>query len=466
MVIDIHLYTEKYSQKKKMPTEAILKAIAEGLDAVVLVEKNRLWTSEEISELKDKINVGNFLILSGQLVRCEEGNVLVIGADSVFEDGLSAFTLKHKVASEGGCCIFVPDSSDEKSIESAFEYINRKLSAFDIFDGIEIYHSEMSKSDMRNFLELRRKVRFCALGGSSSTIPALHCSKFFANIKNEKELASEIIKGKVYPCPLNGFSVDPRGGSLSKILWNTPKSEMIKLKGLVFDLYGTLVSLTSTETYTEFHKLAMWLSNENIQVSGESLMNYYREKCSEFYANALKTVKFPEVDILQVLKDAITFFSGKPCSNEFARKAALIFRTFSIKSINLYPHTRSVLRELKRRGYIMGIISNAQAGFTVPEIEDLKLWQFFDFIILSSDVGCSKPEDKIYGIASRQLELPPSKTAFIGDDLYGDIFGAQKHGYKTVFVKTNVGNLESPGNVIPDVTLVDGDLRNLLRIFP
>ena len=319
---------------------------------------------------------------------------------------------------------------------------------------------------MRNFLELRRKVQFCALGGSSSTIPALHCSKFFANIKNEKELASEIIKGKVYPCPLNGFSVDPRGGSLSKILWNTPKSEMIKLKGLVFDLYGTLVSLTSTETYTEFHKLAMWLSNENIQVSGESLMNYYREKCSEFYANALKTVKFPEVDILQVLKDAITFFSGKPCSNEFARKAALIFRTFSIKSINLYPHTRSVLRELKRRGYIMGIISNAQAGFTVPEIEDLKLWQFFDFIILSSDVGCSKPEDKIYGIASRQLELPPSKTAFIGDDLYGDIFGAQKHGYKTVFVKTNVGNLESPGNVIPDVTLVDGDLRNLLRIFP
>ena len=114
----------------------------------------------------------------------------------------------------------------------------------------------------------------------------------------------------------------------------------------------------------------------------------------------------------------------------------------------------------------MGIISNAQAGFTVPEIEDLKLWQFFDFIILSSDVGCSKPEDKIYGIASRQLELPPSKTAFVGDDLYGDIFGAQKHGYKTVFVKTNVGNLSSPGNVIPDVTLVDGDLRNLLRIFP
>ena len=47
-----------------MPTEAILKAIAEGLDAVVLVEKNRLWTSEEISELKDKINVGNFLIES------------------------------------------------------------------------------------------------------------------------------------------------------------------------------------------------------------------------------------------------------------------------------------------------------------------------------------------------------------------------------------------------------------------
>ena len=99
-------------------------------------------------------------------------------------------------------------------------------------------------------------------------------------------------------------------------------------------------------------------------------------------------------------------------------------------------------------------------------IEDLKLWQFFEFIILSSDVGCSKPDNKIYAIASRQLEFPPDKTAFIGDDLYGDIFGANQHGYKTVFVKTNVGNMTSPGKVSPDVTLCDGDLRNLLRIFP
>ncbi len=466
MIIDIHVETDACASAGELPLNQVLEASSLGLDGIVLVRRGALWTDEDISNVRLKTGDLRLQIFKGQIVKCKEGDILVIGCDSVFKDGFSSLELKHWARREGGCCVLILSNAGEFSKNIAYEYIDRKFSAFDLFDALEIFSDGISKKEMREFLELKRKVKFCALGGSASESPGRYMTKFFMPVRNEKELARAIINNKAYPCPGSGFCVDSRGGSLSSILWNTQKCEMAKCKGLVFDLYGTLIDLKSNETHNEFHRLAMWLSNENIQVSGHVLMNYYRQKCSELYANALKTVKFPEVDILQVFKDAITLFSGKPCSEEFARKAALVFRTLSIKSISLYPNARRILRELKRRGYSMGIISNAQAAFTIPEIEDLKLWQFFEFIILSSDVGCSKPDNKIYAIASRQLEFPPDKTAFIGDDLYGDIFGANQHGYKTVFVKTNVGNMTSPGKVSPDVTLCDGDLRNLLRIFP
>jgi predicted HAD superfamily phosphohydrolase YqeG len=62
------------------------------------------------------------------------------------------------------------------------------------------------------------------------------------------------------------------------------------------------------------------------------------------------------------------------------------------------------------------------------------------------------------------MELPADKVVMIGDDPHGDIFAGARAGLKTVYVKSDVAT--SPYPVTADVTLMDGDLRNLLRLFP
>lgn len=464
MIIDLHVDADRHLKNGTLPVDEARRAAELGFDGVVFALRGALFSREDLRRIEALSGIKAF---RAQITSCKEGELLIIGHDTVLPDGLSALELKASFLRESGACrILILSGTGPETDRLAVKYMYRSLDTFDLFDGLEIYASGLSKKRMRDYLEDKRKAGFCAVGGSASETPGLYCSKFYRPIADEKDMASEIIAGRVYPCPIEGHSIDPRGGRRASVAWNIGRTSMIKTKGLIFDLYGTLIDLKSSEGIGEFQKLAMWLSGFDVQVSGDVLMRYYRQRCSELYASARKEVKFPEVDILHVMRDAITLFSGKECPIEFARKASLVFRAISVKSISLYPNVRKILRELRRRGYTMGIISNAQAAFTVPEIEDLRLWQFFDFVILSSDVGCSKPEEKIYDIALRQLELPPEKTAFIGDDLYGDIHGAAKKGCRTVFVRTNVGNITSPEKVIPDAELTDGDLRNLLRIFP
>ncbi len=464
MFIDLHIYTDRYSEMRVMPIGAIHNAINKGLDGIVLIEKNRLWPDEELASLRREAGIpDSFRIFKGQQIECPEGDIVAIGCNEEFTNQVTSLEIKQKIKTQGGCSIFVP----QKTITYEDYFGGKKKDAtnfFGLFDAVEICNSKLDKKLLREFLDFARKKSICCVGGSASSQSSLYVTKFLDDIKDEKELARAILKKRANFACVDGHDIDPRGGKTTNIQWNVPKVSVMKVKGLIFDLYGTLVDLKSTESYEEFNKMAVWLSQENIQVSGSMLMNYYRERCFELYQSAQKRVKFPEVDILQVFRDAIGFFSGKDRGEEFARKSAMVFRTLTIKNIGLYPNTRAMLRELKRRKYRMGIISNAQAAFTMPEIEDLKLEQFFDFIILSSDVGCSKPDSSIYKIASRQIELESGQTAFIGDDLHGDIYGAQNHGFKSVYIKTNVGTSKYP--VTPDVTIADGDLRNLLRIFP
>ncbi len=446
------------------PQEIIRLSYQKGLDGVVLVEKEAFLTNDDLAALRRECNIPGFLILRGQEIECPEGMFLVIGSEDALINSSNFIETQRNVHEQEGCVILVHPFSWKSQFEGFGE---NYVALFSSFDGVEIYNGILSPRDMRQGLEIYWRSNCGALGGSEARNAdevGLFATKFLIPISSERDLAFAVRKRLMRPCVLQGTDVDPRGGRRESILYRIYPAEMAKCRGLLFDLYGTLVNLQSFEAMDEFHKMARWLQLEGVGVTGHDLYEFYLGRANELYQRAVGRISFPEVDILRVFRDAIHYFSGEDRGEEFARRSALIFRALTIRSMRVYPFTRKVLRELKRRGYRMGIVSNAQAAFTIPEIEDLKLEEFFDFIILSSDVGCSKPEYRIYELAMRQLEIPPSEIAMIGDDLHGDIYGAQDAGLKTVFISSDVGT--SPFPVEPDVTLRNGDLRNLLRVFP
>lgn len=70
----------------------------------------------------------------------------------------------------------------------------------------------------------------------------------------------------------------------------------------------------------------------------------------------------------------------------------------------LYPDVAACLRALKEAGYLLGVVSNWDAGLE-GLLRDLRLLPYFDFVTSSAVVGYRKPNPVIFELACEQREL-------------------------------------------------------------
>ncbi len=63
-----------------------------------------------------------------------------------------------------------------------------------------------------------------------------------------------------------------------------------------------------------------------------------------------------------------------------------------------------------------------------------KAWntQFFDVTVFSDEVGCRKPDKRIFDLAVKGLGTEPSNTVHVGDNPEADIWGAKQAGMRAV----------------------------------
>lgn len=91
------------------------------------------------------------------------------------------------------------------------------------------------------------------------------------------------------------------------------------------------------------------------------------------------------------------------------------------------------LKELAGRGLKLGVISNWDARLR-PLLERLRLADYFEVIVVSSEVGCAKPSGDIFKDAVHQLGLPPDAVLHVGDDRLMDVRGAQAAGLSALLL--------------------------------
>ena len=82
------------------------------------------------------------------------------------------------------------------------------------------------------------------------------------------------------------------------------------------------------------------------------------------------------------------------------------------------------LERLKRCGLKLGIISNWDERLR-PLLEQLRLAQSFDTIVISCEHGCCKPSRQIFQRAAELLALPASAVLHVGDNVEEDCAGAR-----------------------------------------
>ncbi len=100
-------------------------------------------------------------------------------------------------------------------------------------------------------------------------------------------------------------------------------------------------------------------------------------------------------------------------------------------SLVLYPHVKSTLTALLRRGYRLAVLSDAPARQAWLRLANLDLLHFFDQVITHEDTGKYKPAPEPFQHALDKLELGPAEVLMVGDWPARDIAGAAALGMRS-----------------------------------
>lgn len=110
------------------------------------------------------------------------------------------------------------------------------------------------------------------------------------------------------------------------------------------------------------------------------------------------------------------------------------WRNHQWESVVLYEDARSTLEELKRRGFLVGIITNGTKEGQYPKVEKTGILDLLDVLVISGAVGIRKPDPKIFQYAAEQLGVSCEECAFVGDMMRNDMYGAHLAGMRPIWI--------------------------------
>jgi putative hydrolase of the HAD superfamily len=99
-----------------------------------------------------------------------------------------------------------------------------------------------------------------------------------------------------------------------------------------------------------------------------------------------------------------------------------------------YPDVITILKELKKRQYKLGIITDGNVKRQERKIKLLGIKKFLKIIIYTKNIK-PKPSEKPFLIAIKKLKVNPQNIFYVADNPLIDFEGAKKIGMKTIRLK-------------------------------
>lgn len=126
---------------------------------------------------------------------------------------------------------------------------------------------------------------------------------------------------------------------------------------------------------------------------------------------------------------------------------------------DLYAGAREVIEQLSERA-TLAMVTNGLGEVQHSRIERLEIGRYFDAVVVSADVGASKPGRQIFDIVFSELGNPERSSALmVGDSLSSDIRGGTDYGIATCWYNPRA-KVAGPSD---DITYEIRDLSELLQ---
>lgn len=98
----------------------------------------------------------------------------------------------------------------------------------------------------------------------------------------------------------------------------------------------------------------------------------------------------------------------------------------------IFPESPTLLKALKDRGYIVGVITNGPSYLQNHKMDTSGLRPYCDIVVVSGDVGVHKPNPALFTYTADRLGLKAEECVYVGDHPINDIQGALSAGMQAI----------------------------------
>lgn len=231
----------------------------------------------------------------------------------------------------------------------------------------------------------------------------------------------------------------------------------MRIRGVIFDLGGTLITLDGdweeVRARNEANLLA-FLRAKGLKLGDETFRQEFRRLRQKAYEIARATrVEYP---VRRTLQETLAQL-GCPDPDErlLAEGVRALFQYEEMRW-TIFPDALPTLETLRRKGYRLGLVSNVSDDALIQRlIRRLGLEPYLRPALNSAGIGIRKPDPQIFQLVLEEWDLEPGDVVMVGDALEADILGARLAGLGAILalMDENPANDELRDRIIPDVTI-------------
>ena len=194
------------------------------------------------------------------------------------------------------------------------------------------------------------------------------------------------------------------------------------LRGVVFDLFGTLISTTADDVIGNRRLLA-----QDLGVDADAYERVRHETREHYETGGAGD---PEETLASFARRA-----GVQPRPDALRRATDRWLDANRRWLTPRPSTLEALDGLRALGYRLGLLTNC--GPAVESVwADSPLAARFDATAFSSEIGFLKPHPETYRIACERVGLAPEQCLYVGDGGDNELTGAAAAGLHAVLIET------------------------------
>ena len=229
---------------------------------------------------------------------------------------------------------------------------------------------------------------------------------------------------------------------------------MNKPKAILFDLDDTLLAFTPASVKAWRKCCDDFVLDNGVDFTGSELLDSINNVRKWYWSDPERNKKGRE-NMKNARREVFTYALERFgfSDTEKINCTADSYTRLQEELWSLFEGTEEALINLKKAGIRLAVVTNGTAEVQRGKLRRFNIYDYFEYVVIDSEVGASKPDRVIFDYALNKLQLDSSEVWMIGDNLNWDVKGAQDCGIFAVWHDYEGRGLPQDTEIKPDLII-------------